>query len=318
MHSISFLVRETELEWKLALNIQRYYSVPLYKPKAVYAISEHQDTAAGGDVQVPRGVIYVWRKAERQEIDTQIGKANPVLRKLHRSVATKRELPNTAKLSFFKSIFICILTNCHESWVMTERMNSCARTKNGILRRVHGVTKVCTEVRLRPLQETSVAPPYLNISYFGIKCPALNKKLVTLLQLFAAPQWFGARDIVPPTLRPRCDTSWRSVRLKNSQCPECWTTSRCWENTTKVSWAMYPECPTEDWWGKPCWLNPRESNPDVVQGLGGVTASSALLGPVSVWNKQNYLKLLLTGRYSKLSYACCPRNPLYLKIEHEN
>jgi len=29
---------------------------------------------------------------------------------------------------------------------------------------------------------------------------------------------------------------------------------------------MYPECPTEDWWGKPCWLNPRDSNPDVVQG----------------------------------------------------
>ena len=30
---------------------------------------------------------------------------------------------------------------------------------------------------------------------------------------------------------------------------------------------MYPEGPTKDWWGKPCWLNPLESDPDVVQGL---------------------------------------------------
>jgi len=46
-----------------------------------------QYTAAGGNVQVPRGGIYVWRKAEPQEIDTRIGKANAVLRELHRSVA---------------------------------------------------------------------------------------------------------------------------------------------------------------------------------------------------------------------------------------
>jgi len=114
-------------------------------------------------------------------------------------VTTKRELSNTAKLSFFKSIFIHILTYCHESWVMTERMNSCATTENRILRRVHGVTKVYTEVRLCPLQETSVAPPYLNLSYFGIKCPALNKKLVTLLQLSPPPS-----DLVPETLCPPC------------------------------------------------------------------------------------------------------------------
>ena len=69
---------------------------------------------------------------------------------------------------------------------------------------------------------------------------------------------------------------------------------------------MYPEYPTEDWWGKPCRLNPRQSDPDVVQGLGGVTASPTLFGPVLVWNKQNYLKLLLTGRYSKLAYGWCP------------
>jgi len=36
----------------------------LYKPEAVYAASQRQYTAAGGEVQVPRGGIYQWRKAE--------------------------------------------------------------------------------------------------------------------------------------------------------------------------------------------------------------------------------------------------------------
>ena len=55
MHSIGFLLRETEQEWKLVLKIPRFYSMSLYKPKAVYGASERQYTAAGGDVQVPRG-----------------------------------------------------------------------------------------------------------------------------------------------------------------------------------------------------------------------------------------------------------------------
>jgi len=38
-----------------------------------------------------------------QEIDKQIGKANPVLPEVVYSVVTKRELSNTAKLSVFKS-----------------------------------------------------------------------------------------------------------------------------------------------------------------------------------------------------------------------
>jgi len=64
---------------------------------------------------------------------------------------------------------------------------------------------------------------------------------------------------------------------------------------------MYPDCPTKDWLGKSCWLNPRESGPEIVQGLGGVIASPTLLGPVLVWSQQNYLKLLLTVRYLKCS-----------------
>jgi len=37
----------------------------LYKPKAVYDASEQLKTAAGLEVQVPRGGIYEWRKVER-------------------------------------------------------------------------------------------------------------------------------------------------------------------------------------------------------------------------------------------------------------
>ena len=79
-------------------------------------------TAAGGDVQAPWSGIYVWRKAERQEFDARIGKANAVLRELYCSVTTKRELWHTAKLSVFKLTFVPILTYGHESWVMTERI----------------------------------------------------------------------------------------------------------------------------------------------------------------------------------------------------
>jgi len=50
----------------------------------------------------------------------------------------------------------------------------------------------------------------------------------------------------------------------------------------------------------PC-LNPRESGPDVIPGLGAVTTAPSLLGLVLVWNQQNYLQLLLTVRYSKSS-----------------
>ena len=41
------------------------------------------------------------------------------------------------------------------------------------------MTKGRTEVRLHPRQETSLAPPYLNLKYFGSKCAALRKKIAT-------------------------------------------------------------------------------------------------------------------------------------------
>jgi len=51
---------------------------------------------------------------------------------------------------------------------------------------------------------------------------------------------------------------------------------------------------------------PTEKRPDAVIGLGGVTASLILLGPVLMCSQQNYLQLLLTVKYSKFSCGCCP------------
>jgi len=84
-HSISFLLRETEPEWKSAL---KYWGTTLClcEPRAVYAASERHYPAVGGDVQVPKGGIYMWWKPEHQEVDTRIGKAKADLRELYRSV----------------------------------------------------------------------------------------------------------------------------------------------------------------------------------------------------------------------------------------
>ena len=68
------------------------------------------------------GVVFTSDGTRSEETDTQIGKTNAVLRELYRSMATKCELSNTAKLSVFKSIFVPILTYSRESWAMTERI----------------------------------------------------------------------------------------------------------------------------------------------------------------------------------------------------
>jgi len=113
----------------------------LYKPKAVYTASERQYTATG-EVQVPRGGIYEWRKAEPQEIDTRIGKANTVSAWALSLCGPKIKFSNTAKLSVFKLIFVPILTYGHESWAMTETiLIQVQAPKMRFLRRVHHVTK---------------------------------------------------------------------------------------------------------------------------------------------------------------------------------
>jgi len=117
-------------------------------------------------------------------------------------VATKRELSNTVKLSVFKSIFVPILSYDHESWVMTERILTQVQTpKLGFLRRVHGVTQGRTEVRLRSGKDTSLAPPYLNLSFFGSKCPAL-KNLRHCCGFSAAPSGSASGALCSPRYDP--------------------------------------------------------------------------------------------------------------------
>ena len=45
------------------------------------------------------GVVFIRDARRIKEIELRIGEANAVLRKLHRSAVTKRELSNTRKLS---------------------------------------------------------------------------------------------------------------------------------------------------------------------------------------------------------------------------
>ena len=64
----------------------------------------------------------------------------------------KRELSKKARVSIFKPVFVPILTYCHESWVMTERVRTQVQaSKMSFLRRIERDTlfnKVCSsEIR---------------------------------------------------------------------------------------------------------------------------------------------------------------------------
>jgi len=59
------------------------------------------------------------------------------------------------------------------------------------------------EVRWRPGQEASLAPPCSKLRSFGSKCTVLMKVLVTLLGLFGAPPIDSAPgELCPPCLSP--------------------------------------------------------------------------------------------------------------------
>jgi len=110
------------------------------------------------------GVIFTSDERYNKQIDTQICKANTFLRELHRSVVTKRELSNTAKLSVFRLVFVPILIYGHEFWVETERVLSQVQAAEiGILRRVHGVT-LCDKVRSFEIRKALNAEPLLRIA----------------------------------------------------------------------------------------------------------------------------------------------------------
>ena len=89
------------------------------------------------------GVLFASEGMMEREIGRRIGAAGAVLRSLYRTVVTKRELSHKAKLSIYwsidRSIFVPILTYCHEGWVMTERTRSRVQAAEmSFVRRVAG------------------------------------------------------------------------------------------------------------------------------------------------------------------------------------
>ncbi|CAM1330618.1 Uncharacterised protein r2_g3965 [Pycnogonum litorale] len=75
------------------------------------------------------------------ELDTRIAAAGAVMRQVQRSVLLRRELGVKAKLAVFKSVFVPILAYGHESWVMTERMQSRIQAAEmAFLRKISGLT----------------------------------------------------------------------------------------------------------------------------------------------------------------------------------
>ena len=132
-----------------------------------------------------------------EEIDTRIGKANAVLPELYRSVVTKREHSNTAKLSVFKLVCVPVPPYGHESWLMTERILSQVQAVEWDFCKECEVTQEHTEVRWRSGQKRNLAPPCSNLRSFGNKCSVLKEKRGTLLGLFSDPS-----DSTPEALCP--------------------------------------------------------------------------------------------------------------------
>ena len=61
---------------------------------------------------------------------------------------------------------------------MTERILTQVQTSEmGFSRRVHGVAQGRNEIRWRPGQETSLAPPISDLRSIGSKCTVLKKNL---------------------------------------------------------------------------------------------------------------------------------------------
>ena len=56
------------------------------------------------------GVAFASDRRQDEELDTRTGKASAVMRALHYSVVTIRELSKKAKFSIFKAVFVSILT----------------------------------------------------------------------------------------------------------------------------------------------------------------------------------------------------------------
>ena len=123
------------------------------------------------------GVVFASDGRSTEDIDTQTGKANALLREHHRFVVKQRELSNTAKRSVFKSVLVTTLTCGHDYWVIIEKnTTSGASGRRGIFAESTVQHEGRTEVRLRPGQETSLAPTCSNLRPFRSKGTELKSQ----------------------------------------------------------------------------------------------------------------------------------------------
>ena len=131
------------------------------------------------------GVLFTSEGRTEQEISRRIGAAGAVLQSLYRTVVTKRELSQKAKLSVFRAIFVPTLTYGHEVWVMTERTRSRIQAAEmSFLRRVAGIS-------LRDRVRSSVIRERL-----GVEPLLLHLERSQL-------RWFGHLVRMPPERLPR-------------------------------------------------------------------------------------------------------------------
>ena len=68
-----------------------------------------------------------------------------------------------------------------------------------------------------------------------------------------------------------------------------------------VGLALCPECPQKDWWGKSCWLHPRDSDPRGRPSTRWIDYISKDLASSLMRSQQKYLRLLLIVRYFEFS-----------------
>ena len=131
------------------------------------------------------GVAFTSDGRQDEELDTRIGKASAVMQVLHYSLVMKRELSKKAKLSIFKTVFVPILTYGHESWLMTERVQSQVQaSETRFLRRIERVT-LFNKARSSEIQ----------------KSPNIERLLLQIKR--SRLRWFGHVSQIPQERLPK-------------------------------------------------------------------------------------------------------------------
>ena len=160
--------------------------------------------------------------------------------------------------------------------------------------------------------------PCSNLRSFGRKCRLLYwRNMWDIFGIFRRPQWFGAWGIV--LLWPRRYAT--GVALRHIVCsleiPRALNVEPLLRiDRSQLRWFGHvSRMPHKRLARQVLLAQPRESDPEVVQGPGGVITSPTLLGPVFLWSLQNYVKLMLTVRYSK---ATLPSGKAGMKMNEMN